>query len=561
MLCVQRPFDELAADLVRDTLVASPVLGSAVGLTDYDALLPDMSAAGFADRARQDDAWLERLDALVEDELSLDEQVDRDLARMALRGRRAMRDWQSWRRDADAYAGAGLQGVFVLLLHRLRPEPELAAAVAARLRAVPQVLEHGRANLDPELASPELLRRSLGMIAAGAGYAASVAREFAPELRAEVEQAGALAAEAYRSFGEFVEQLAGRATGAWAIGEQRYDALLQQAEGLGYGAREMRTRGERAYAELDDEMRALAASMRGEPDWRAAIEEINADAPDTPEEMLALYTEATRQAREFCREHDLVTLPEGERCEVVPSAPFNRATLAVAHYIAPPPFSGRNVGHFFVPYPPEGASEEQIRQRLSTNSRDGLWGIAVHEAYPGHHWHFATLAARGAPQRPLRAVLGSAYFVEGWGLYSEDLMREKGFFTTPGQVLSQRDARIWRAARIVVDTSLHLGEMSIEDAVTYMSTRASLSAETARAEVLRYCAWPTQASSYLTGALEIERLRTRWLAEDRGSLREFHDAAVATGRLPIPLVERLLFAGTARSGPGTPAAAGARARG
>ena len=125
----------------------------------------------------------------------------------------------------------------------------------------------------------------------------------------------------------------------------------------------------------------------------------------------------------------------------------------------------------------------------------------MHEAYPGHHWHFARLAADAAQggARPLRFVFGSTYFVEGWGLYAEELLREEGFFRTPEQELCQRDFRLFRAARIIVDTSLHLGEMTIEEAVDFMSTKSSLSRETAQAEVLRYCAWPTQASSYLTG--------------------------------------------------------------
>ena len=110
-------------------------------------------------------------------------------------------------------------------------------------------------------------------------------------------------------------------------------------------------------------------------------------------------------------------------------------------------------------------------------------------------------------------MLGSTYFTEGWGLYTEDLLREQGFFRTPEQELCQRDYRLFRAARIIVDTSLHLGEMTVEEAVDFMSTKASLSRETAQAEVLRYCAWPTQASSYLTGALEIARMRQRWLDE------------------------------------------------
>ncbi|MDP9393356.1 MAG: DUF885 domain-containing protein [Actinomycetota bacterium] len=543
-----RPFDALAAELVADQFAAMPTLGSSLGLTEYDELLPDMSADAVGRRQAAEDAWSQRLSALSDTELTPEERIDRDLVVMVLTGRRLLRDWADWRRSADYYAGVALNGVFSLLLHRLRPEDELARAVTARLSAAPELLEQGRANLDADLASPQLLRRSLAQVRAGAAYARAVAAEFPdPGHRAQVAAAGEVAAAAFDAFADHVDALAEKARGSWAIGEQRYDALLRHAEGLGYGAREMREHGQAAYDEIVADMRARTAQLRGgnghDGDWRALLQELNQDHPATPDELLEEYRQATAQARQFCIDRDLVTVPEGEQCAVVPSAPFTRGMLAVAHYIQPPPFSGRALGHFFVPYPPEGATEDQVRQRMATNSRNGLWSITVHEAYPGHHWHFAWLAAGQAVgrTRPLRSVFGSTYFVEGWGLYSEDLMREQGFFRTREQELCQRDMRLFRAARIVVDTSLHLGEMSVDQAVEHMSTKASLSAETARAEVLRYCAWPTQAASYLTGALEIARMRDRWLAEGRGSLREFHDRAAGSGRLPIALVERSLF--------------------
>jgi len=540
-----RPFDRLAAQLVTDQLAADPTLGSTLGLTEYDDLLPDLSAGAIADREKAEDAWLERFRALPLDELDPDEQIDRDLVTMVLQGRAAQRDWADWRRSPDHYAGTALSGVFGLLMHRLRPEPELASAVAARLQAAPELLERGIANLDPELAHPALLRRALGMAQAGAVYARAVAGEIEDESgRSAVAAAGETAGAAFERFGAHLEQLADTAHGEWAIGEDRYDALLRNAEGLSYGTRELRERGQSAYDALAADMRSRTRKLRGDEDWRALLEELSADRPETPEQMLDLYREATDAARAFCVEHELVTMPPGERCEVVPSAPFLRGMVAVAHYSVPPPFApGEHAGHFFVPYPPDGATAEQVAARLASNNRHGLWSITVHEAYPGHHWHFAWLAGNpdNPGRRPLRAVFGSTYFVEGWGLYTEDLLREHGFFSTPEQELCQRDFRLFRAARIVVDTSLHLGEMTIEQAVDFMSTKASLSRDTAQAEVLRYCAWPTQASSYLTGALELDRMRQRWFNEARGSLRDFHDRAAGSGRLPISLVERALF--------------------
>ena len=157
-------------------------------------------------------------------------------------------------------------------------------------------------------------------------------------------------------------------------------------------------------------MRARAQELRGTDDFIAVVKSFNDDHPATPEEMLALYREATDAARAFCVEHELVTMPEGEQCEVVPSAPFSRAMLAVAHYMLPPPFAPARadraaVGHFFVPYPPDGATQEQVDARLATNNNHGAWSIAVHEAYPGHHWHLAWLSRERRRRRVAAAAL------------------------------------------------------------------------------------------------------------------------------------------------------------
>ena len=127
---------------------------------------------------------------------------------------------------------------------------------------------------------------------------------------------------------------------------------------------------------------------------------------------------------------------------------------------------------------------------------------------------------------------------EGWGLYAEQVMREQGFFSDPRQEMCQFEATLFRAARIIVDTGLHIGDMGFDEAVEFMHTKANLPAPTARAEVARYCAWPTQASAYLTGCLEILRVRDRYLSETGGSLRDFHNRLAASGGLPIALAEQ-----------------------
>ena len=534
-------FDHLVDTWLAEEMEDAPVRASALGIPGYDDLLGDYSATRYEKRAGRDSSWLPRLDAINPEDLSFEQGIDRDLLRSTLRGRLIFQEWAVWRRDPVTYLNPCLQGVFTLFLHRLRPEAELVAAASARLRAVPEVLADGRRNLDPELADPIVVGRAAEQCRAAIAYA----RQLVPNevsdagLRAELGEAGEVAAEAFASFLPWLEQLGGRAQGSYALGEKLYSALLTDRELLGYGATEMRKRGRAAWDELDADMAELAArvnpAVAREEGWHGVVERLNADHPDSPEAMQASYERATAQARDFLAEHQLVTLPEGEACVVEPSPPFQRPIMAVASYAAPPPFQPGRLGHFFVPYPPEGTSMDDVQRRLATNSFASIPTIAVHEAYPGHHWHFAWM--KDNPRR-LRPVTTTPYFTEGWALYAERMMREQGFFHDPRTELCHLDARIFRAARIVVDTSLHIGDMGFEEAVEFMRTRASLSEPTARAEVGRYCSWPTQAAAYLTGALEIERIRSRYLADGRGSLREFHDAIAGSGAMPIALAER-----------------------
>jgi uncharacterized protein (DUF885 family) len=152
----------------------------------------------------------------------------------------------------------------------------------------------------------------------------------------------------------------------------------------------------------------------------------------------------------------------------------------------------------------------------------------------------------------LRRVLSTPYFNEGWGLYAERVMRERGFFTEPIQELYHLEATIFRAARIVIDTSMHLGEMTFEEGVAFLVDRLAMPEPTARAEIGRYAWWPTQASAYLTGCLEIVRIRAAWLAArghadtpiadlDPVLLREFHDRLAMSGSLPPGLAARAML--------------------
>jgi len=544
-------FKALVDEFMANEFSNSPVTASYLGLTDYDERLDDLSADAFMRRDAEAEQWLARFEAVDEASLDLDDGIDRDLAISTLRGRLIHADWQVWKRDPVTYSGPILNGLFYLFLNRLRPTAELVDAAVARLEQVPAALAHGRANLDPTLAHKLIVERGAASARAGAGYVREMLAGEAEtdEQEQRLRAAGAVAGAAFDEYVAHLEQVARQASGEWRYGEERYSRQLREREVINHDARSLRDMGQAEYDRLDAEMRALALKARGTEDWKAVLHEANEDHPPTEEAMRQAYDDWTQRSRAFLAETGLVTLPEGETCTVEPSPVFTRPLFAVASYSGPPAFSDKLAGHFFVPIAPDGTSDEEIQKRLGSNSHASIPTTAVHEAYPGHHWHI-TWSKIHAPK--LRLVLGTSFFSEGWALYTERVMRERGFFTDPVQELYHLEATIFRAARIVVDTSLHMGDMDYEDAVSHMVGATALTEPTARAEVGRYCSWPTQASSYLTGCLEILRIRRRYLdANDQLGvepldvpvevLRDFHDKLAGSGRLPVGLAERALM--------------------
>ena len=546
----QNPVASAVAEAVGWYLDANPVSATTMGsdAPEHTMTLGDLSIEAYERRAGEAAAHLAKLDALAEGsddsgaegrDADFEDGVDRDLLRAQLRRHRIMAERQVWRRDPADYVSSALYGLYLPLQQKTRPEARLVEESLAKLEQVPELLATCRRNLDPGLAPKLLVDRALGQARTGRRFLtqslpAMVADE---RLRTELADAAEPAAAAFDELAAFLAEFSERCEGDWRLGEATYSRLLQDVEMLGYDTAELHRRGRAAYDQLDAEMQELAARIPGgSRDWRATMETLCEDIPPTEEAMLAEYTAETARARQFTKDHDLVSFAPGEECLVQPGPEFLRAVLSVASYNRPPALTPSRTGVFNVPFTPTGSSPEAVLGRLKTNARVTMPTIAVHEAYPGHHWHLSWVAEQG---RTVRSTFTTSYFVEGWALYIETAMREQGYFADPRHELGHLDARIFRAARIVVDTALHTGEMSIEEAEKFMATKASLTPETAKGEVNRYCAWPTQAPSYLTGCLEIEAIRAEYMKQGKGSLKQFHDTIAGAGGLPRGLARRV----------------------
>ncbi len=164
--------------------------------------------------------------------------------------------------------------------------------------------------------------------------------------------------------------------------------------------------------------------------------------------------------------------------------------------------------------------------------------LSLHEAAPGHHFQVAI--ATESEQLPDFQRFGYiTAFGEGWALYAETLGHDLGVFDDPLQYVGFLHSRLFRANRLVVDTGLHAKGWTRAQAIAYFLDNSPMSEADATAEVDRYIAWPGQALAYMTGALEIERLRERAGRElgERFDLREFHDEVLGDGIIPLPVLQ------------------------
>jgi uncharacterized protein (DUF885 family) len=168
-----------------------------------------------------------------------------------------------------------------------------------------------------------------------------------------------------------------------------------------------------------------------------------------------------------------------------------------------------------------------------------LAALTLHECTPGHSFQ-AALALEG-PERPaFRRGTSFSGYGEGWGLYTEWLGTVMGIYETPYEDFGRLTYEMWRACRLVIDTGIHQFGWSREQAMDYLRTRAALSEHEITTEVERYIAWPGQALAYKLGELQIRRHR-REAEEKLGAKfdqRPFHDAILAIGSVPLPVLEQ-----------------------
>ena len=213
-------------------------------------------------------------------------------------------------------------------------------------------------------------------------------------------------------------------------------------------------------------------------------------------------------------------------CKVLPAPPESEQHAPPAYYVAPLPDGSRDGTYFLNTYKPE------------TKSIFEAESVAFHEAIPGHHLD-RTIAVELQDVPDFQRYVASTAFVEGWGLYAEQLANEMGLYSNDVQQLGRLGNDAWRGCRLVLDTGMHGMGWSRGKAIEFFRANSPIEEINSEIETDRYIAWPGQACSYKMGQLKIEELRRKAENElgDKFDIRYFHDEVLCDGGITLPILE------------------------
>ena len=549
------PLDDQLYDLVesrfRRVVEEEPTWATYLGIHAWDDRLPDPSRERLLGDAAADRAHVAALEAMDPAGLSPEARFERDLELQHVRLRIFRIDsLRIWERRSTGVSALG-DSLFPLFTRDFAPLPERLSMIAARLEQAPAFLRGHRSRavvpqvapwLEIELrasqSSPQFLDEILAAAdAPGIDLPGAERRRLGDAIdRAKV---------AIEDQVEWIREVLPGATPDWPVGRELYGEFLGLRAFEGLDADRILEIG---WEQLEkNHADRVAAAREIDPGATEAevVERVKDDHPATFGEALEEYRVAMRRARSHIIERGLATVPDDERVDVIETPTYLRGVMPFAAYYQPAHYDADPVGVYVVTPDVDGdpgAMREHYRAAISNTS--------IHEAYPGHHLQLA-LAARHPSLT--RVQVDAPEFVEGWGMYSEQLLREHGFDDGPAFRVALATDAIWRAARIVLDVRMHRGEVSIEEATAFLIEHTGFERPNALAEARRYTYTPTYNLSYLLGKVLLLELRAdeqRRLG-DAFSLRAFHDQLLRGGSLPISFHRRALRGEGARP-PGLP---------
>ena len=512
-----------------------PVASSDSGLHTWDNKLTDYSLSAVLARRLYVKDLLAKVDAMQTKTWAKDDRIDWLLFRSQLDGiaffNRVM-DFEAT--DPQTYVNECSNGIFSLLKKEYDAPHTRGLAATARLKQMPFLIEQAKGNLT----KPVQLYARLAIDSARSidslftDSLMTLAKDMSPSEKAELVKTRNAAIASIHGFANWLETRLPGMVPFKPMGEANYNYLLKNIYLLPLNANQVEMLGQAELARY----RALE-SLLPDPTLSDPNPARSKSIPKDQKDFLTAYESREAEMIDFLKTNHLVTLPSYLGRFEIRQLPEAFKPTSPGGFMNPPGvYDKDDSGFYFIPTYNPASKNFYIRAAIEDPRP-----ILGHEGIPGH---FLQLSIANHVNNEIRRQHGDGIFVEGWALYTEEMLMRTGLYpnnsASQGQIL--RLSR-YRAARIGVDVNLHTGRWTFEQAVKYFMEAGGLDREAAEGEAAGAASSPTQKIYYMTGKWQIMRLLGKYRDKQGANFRlgQFHDDLLKNGSLPLSIVEWLLL--------------------
>jgi uncharacterized protein (DUF885 family) len=556
-----KAFAALTQRYLREFPKHSPVGATALGDHRFDRDLDEVTPEARERRVQFNEEVLAELGRISRPELSRGNQVDAALLEHDLRfttwSIRVLKEW-SW--NPLGYIEIAGNSLYTLLAREFAPLETRLESTAGRLEQFPRFLREVRSTLVvdrvPRIHAETAVKQNRGVLSMLDLHVKPRIGALTPALRDRLERAMTTARAAIEEQQTWLEKdVLPKAAGEFRLGAELFDQKLAFMLQSRLSRQDILQRAQSELARVREEMYTLAkdvylkeypyTKVPAAPSAeykqavvRAALEVAYRETPEA-DKVVQQARQALEAITKFVKERDLVTVPE-DPIEIIVMPEFQRG-VSLAYCDSPGPLDVGQKTFYAVSPIPDDWNATQIRSFLREYNTRSLHDLTIHEAMPGHHLQLVHSNRRSST---LRAVLSSGPFVEGWAVYTEQMMADEGYYG--GDPLMKLIARKWYLrgiANAILDQSIHAGTMTRDEALKLMIEDTFQEEREAAAKWVRAQLTGAQLSTYFVGYLEHADLRREVQTTWGGAftLKKYHDAVLSHGSPPVKHVRALMM--------------------
>ncbi len=537
-------FEKLNQDFVYGSLALSPVTAAATGYHQHngaslDEMLDDYSAAGIDAERRFFESIQSGIASLKPDTLDREQRVDLEIIKsnvgIALL---ELNTIQSYKHNPTVYVELVGNALFNPYVLNYAPIERRFEHITRRLEKIPALMEQAKANLAdaPEVWNRVARTENQGNI----DLIDKTLRAAAPEAqKADYARAAGAALAALRGFNAFLTGTLSKKPSDWRLGKEKYTRKFDLVLATGKTPEQLLAEAEAALQSTRAEMEKLAAPKS----VKAALDDI-ARQHSTPDTYIADAKKTLDQATAFVREKGLLTLPARANLQVIETPEFMRGIYGVGGFNPAPPLEPQLGAFYWITPIPKMWSKQQVESKLREYNQFGMQQLTIHEAMPGHYVQFEYANdVQPESRRLLRTVYSNGPYVEGWGVYTQQMMSEEGYLDNSKELRLTFLKQMLRVlANTILDVRLQTMGMTDQQALDLMIGDTYQERQEAVDKLQRAQLSSCQLPTYFAGikgwldAREHDKQR-------RGaaySLRAFHERALKESGVPLPLLDQLL---------------------